>query len=86
MQKNRDYKAYQIIDGRWYPLTDDFFTECCDCGLVHREYWKIARGKIYFKAMRHEKYTRMVRKSRGIDIAAIRRKPEPKRGKTTAHR
>ena len=59
----------QIHEGVWYvvahggsPCTE----ECCDCGLVHDQEWKIENGRIYFRYSRNEKATRAARKRRGI--------------------
>ena len=59
------YKSIQIIESQWYSLGHYDKTECCDCGLVHREEFKLEEGRIWWRTRRDERSTRAARKARG---------------------
>jgi hypothetical protein len=59
----------EIKSGEWYVVAHGdppYIEECCSCGLVHRQEWKIENGRIYFKYEVDEKATKAARKRRGI--------------------
>jgi hypothetical protein len=64
-------KYQQIYSGRWY-LADFDHTICCDCLLVHREAFKMVKGKLYWKASRDKKKTAQLRKKAGITVVKQR--------------
>ena len=58
----------QIEPGKWYAFQDYDRTECCDCGLIHLEEFKVEKGRLYFRTTRDDRATREVRKRSGITI------------------
>lgn len=59
--------------GEWVqPRMKDYRMACCDCGLVHRLVFKIVtvgkKAVIRFKAYRHVRDTKLLRKKDGITI------------------
>lgn len=63
----------QMKEGVWYAIQYDIeVSECCDCGLVHRTYWKIERGRIYWKAAIDKRLTKKARQRLGIEIKSVR--------------
>jgi hypothetical protein len=59
----------QMTEGVWYAVQHDIeLTECCDCGLVHRTYWKVERGRIYWRAAVDQRLTKKARERSGITI------------------
>lgn len=69
----RKYQSVQIEDGKWYALLDYTHTECCDCGLVHREEFMLKKGRLYWRATVDPKRTAVQRKKHGITVT---RKPD----------
>jgi hypothetical protein len=58
---------HQIIEGKWYAVQHDIdLQECCECGLVHRVYWKIEKGRIYWSAKVDGRLTKKARLRDGI--------------------
>lgn len=63
----------QIHDGVWYAVGHGgapLMEECCDCGLTHRQEWKIENGRFYFRYTVDRKATKAARKRRGIKFPA----------------
>jgi hypothetical protein len=57
----------QMKEGVWYAVQHDIeLTECCDCGLVHRTYWKVEKGRIYWRAAVDKRLTKKARARDGI--------------------
>jgi hypothetical protein len=55
----------QRLDGEWVEVVErKARVGCCDCGLVHDLEFKIARGKLYFRAFRNERATAQKRRWR----------------------
>lgn len=58
-----------MTEGVWYAIQHDIeLTECCGCGLVHRTYWKVERGRIYWRAAVDKRLTAKARKRDGIRV------------------
>lgn len=71
----------QMTEGVWYAVQHDIeLTECCDCGLVHRTYWKVERGRIYWRAAVDKRLTKNARGRDGIVVT--KRKPQNGKSKT----
>ena len=69
----RKAEPTQIHDGLWYAVAHGeppYTEECCDCGLVHIQEWKVENARIYFRYRRNEKATKAARKRRGIKAPA----------------
>lgn len=68
-------KGYiQMKEGVWYAIQHDIeLTECCHCGLVHRTYWKVEKGRIYWRAAIDKRLTKKARARDGVVI--YKRKP-----------
>lgn len=59
----------QMHEGVWYAIQHDIeLTECCGCGLVHRTYWKVERGRIYWRAAVDKRLTRKARRLAGVKV------------------
>lgn len=58
----------QIYDGTWYRVRGYTHTECCDCGLVHKEEIRLVDGHLEWRSMRDDTETRRRRKQLGISI------------------
>jgi len=52
----------QIYDDTWYIVPQGDKDACCDCGLVHRLWWKIVDGKLYMKCRRDKRCTAQLRR------------------------
>jgi len=56
----------QVDDGVWYRCAKKEWTQCCDCGLVHLEYWRQRKVKgklvIEFRTVRDNRATAAVRR------------------------
>lgn len=59
----------QMHEGVWYAVQHDIeLTECCGCGLVHRTYWKVERGRLYWRAAVDKRLTKKARERDGVVI------------------
>lgn len=68
----------QMEEGKWYAVQHDIeLTECCSCGLVHRTYWKVERGRIYWRGAVDQRLTKKARAREGITVSKT--KPAPQR-------
>lgn len=64
----------QMQEGVWYAVQHDIeLTECCDCGLVHRTYWKVERGRIYWRAAVDHRLTKKARERDGVVVSKVKR-------------
>jgi Zn-finger protein len=63
-----EYKAIQIEDGKWYRQRGYTHTECCDCGLVHKEEYRLVNGHLEWRVARDDEATENRRKKLGIKI------------------
>jgi hypothetical protein len=62
----------QMREGTWYAIQHDIeLTECCGCGLVHRTYWKVEKGRIYWRGAVDERLTSRARARMGIEIVPV---------------
>ena len=64
-------KYYHVTDGEWLQVKmRGQKTQCCDCGLVHRENYRIKDGKIEMQVFRDPRATggARARQKRGKDI------------------
>lgn len=68
MAAKKDWNV-QIEEGKWYSLSHFDRTECCDCGLVHREEFKMEKGRIFFRTFRDEAATKRARARRAQSAA-----------------
>ena len=57
MPKKQKYTFVQIEDGKWYRMAGYTHTECCDCGLVHKEEYRIKDGHLEWRAWRDDERT-----------------------------
>ncbi len=57
-------KSYETPKaGEWVqPIRKGYRLECCDCGLVHRMDFRIYRGRVQFRAFRHDRATGQIRR------------------------
>ena len=56
-------------DGEWVqPKRKGYKMACCDCGLIHRLEFRIASGRVQFRAWRHNRATMAYRHHHGITI------------------
>jgi hypothetical protein len=68
----------------WYALQHDIeITECCGCGLVHRTYWKVERGRIYWRAAVDQRLTNKARRRDGVIV--LKTKLSRPRGAASDH-
>jgi hypothetical protein len=83
--KRAPSKTYiQMKEGVWYAIQYDIeLTECCSCGLVHRTYWKVEKGRIYWRAAVDHRKTAAARKRLGVRIET---KPVPPRAVASGRR
>ena len=59
----------QVTEGTWYAIQHDIeLQECCDCGLVHRMYWKIEKGRIYWSVKVDARLTKKARERDKITV------------------
>lgn len=57
------YKPVQ--SGEWVqPIRKGYRMRCCDCALVHRLDFRIIKGRVQFRAFRHERATAQCRRKR----------------------
>lgn len=68
MTRRKKMAIVQIEDGRWYRIRGYTHTECCDCGLVHREEIRLVDGHLEWRAMRDDVKTAQRRKALGIKV------------------
>jgi hypothetical protein len=54
--------------GEWVRPSKIFHAACCDCGLVHKMEFRIAKGKPEFRMWRAKLRTKQYRKAKGITI------------------
>lgn len=55
----------QQSDGEWVqPVRRGYKMACCDCSLVHRLDFRIYKGRIQFRAFRHNRATAAMRRRR----------------------
>ena len=52
----------QVYDGQWLTLGQGIYRSCCDCGLTHREDYRIRKGKVQRRVYRDTKQTRNERR------------------------
>lgn len=67
MKRKRFRVEKELANGwsRWVqPVKRGYLMSCCDCGLVHRMDFRIAKGRVQFRAQRAPVYTRMERAKR----------------------
>jgi hypothetical protein len=54
-----------VQDGEWVkPRTRDYKIKCCDCGLVHKMQFKVAGGRVVFRAWRDPRATAVARRGK----------------------
>ena len=61
---------YQALkDGEWVqPKRKGYRLACCDCGLIHRMEFRLFRGRVQFRAWRHNRATATYRRRHGITV------------------
>lgn len=69
MTKKSKYPTIQMEDGKWYRVKGYTHTECCDCGLVHKEEFRLIDGALEWTATRDDKKTEERRKELGIKVS-----------------
>jgi hypothetical protein len=62
------YRSVQIEPGKWYALLDYDRSECCDCGCVHVDEFKLENGRIFYRTRVDRRQTAIQRKKYGITI------------------
>jgi hypothetical protein len=56
----------QTYDGEWRtPPRKNFYRACCDCGLVHREEYRVKDGDIQYRVWRDKAETKRERRITG---------------------
>lgn len=53
----------QRFDGEWVDVTCERSVQCCDCGLVHEEDYRIIEGSVIRRAFRNNRLTAARRRS-----------------------
>jgi hypothetical protein len=66
--KRKAYQPVQINDGSWYRVKGYTHSQCCGCGLVHKEEFKLENGELYFRVTVDEKETAAQRAALGITV------------------
>lgn len=57
------YDISQNYDGVWRAIPPkNFYRACCDCGLVHREEYRVKNGKVEYRVWRDKKETKRERR------------------------
>jgi hypothetical protein len=55
------YREYTVDDEGWtewvQPIRRGYKMRCCDCGLVHEMMFRSRKGRVQFRARRHERAT-----------------------------
>ena len=60
--KEEGYDISQTIDGEWQtPTQENFYRACCDCGLVHKEEYRVHDGRIQYRVWRDKEETDLER-------------------------
>lgn len=60
------YNIKQNVDGKWQtPPRKNFYRACCDCGLVHREEYRVRNGLVQYRVFRDRAETRAERRRTG---------------------
>ncbi len=72
-------KFIQRYDGEWHDVTDGRLVQCCDCGLVHDEEYRIIEGengdlRIIRRATRNNRLTAARRRSLKMRKSGIYKK------------
>jgi hypothetical protein len=61
-----EYDIQQTIDGEWMtPTETEFYRACCDCGLTHREEYRVHEGKVQYRVWRDREETAKERERTG---------------------
>lgn len=61
----RKWKGTQVWSGQWGVFKNPHYIGCCDCGLVHKIYFRIGRkGYLEYKVFREPDLTRSARKQK----------------------
>ena len=66
--KRKKYTPVQITDGSWYRVKGYTHSQCCDCGLVHKEDFKLENGELFFRTSVDAKETEAQRAALGIKV------------------
>ena len=69
MPRKVKYTPVQIAEGKWYRIRGYTHHECCDCGLVHKEEYRMSDGHVEWRAMRDDAQTAKRRKELGIKVS-----------------
>jgi transcription initiation factor TFIIIB Brf1 subunit/transcription initiation factor TFIIB len=69
MPRKVKYTPVQIAEGKWYRIRGYTHHECCDCGLVHKEEYRMNDGHVEWRAMRDDAQTAKRRKELGIKVS-----------------
>jgi hypothetical protein len=69
MSRKKPYTPIQIEEGKWYRVKGYTHSQCCDCGLVHKEEFKLENGELFFRTTRDEKETAAQRAKLGLAIS-----------------
>jgi transcription initiation factor TFIIIB Brf1 subunit/transcription initiation factor TFIIB len=69
MPRKVKYTPVQIAEGKWYRIRGYTHHECCDCGLVHKEQYRMNDGHVEWRAMRDDAQTAKRRKELGIKVS-----------------
>lgn len=60
------YDFIQTYDGEWNtPPTRVYYRACCDCGLVHKEQYRLKGGKLQYRVWRDKDETQKERRRTG---------------------
>ena len=55
-------RTIQLYDGAWHTLADDYWHECCGCGLTHGVQTKLVGTRLMQRWTTSEYQTRKARK------------------------
>ena len=65
---------YQITDGEWIrPRKKKHRHQCCGCGLVHDQEYRIEDGRIEYRVFRNDRATAAVRRKFPQDVRNLLR-------------
>lgn len=71
-KRRAQYDISQTYDGFWRtPPLRHFYRACCDCGLVHREEFRIRDGRVQYRVWRDEGETELERRRTGKRAARL---------------